>query len=789
MRIKDQGAEPGLFSSSGKAMSLQSVKAEGSLSGLLLDMTVRQNYRNETKKTLETVYTFPLAWGAVLLDLNVEIAGKRLEGVVLERKDAEERYEEAIAEGDSPVMLEKSSDGLYTANLGNLKPGEEAIIEFRFAQLLRYEQGRIRLSVPTTIAPRYGDAEIQGGIKPHEAVETDMLVEYPFELTLTLASDVARGVVESPSHTIQTRCQGDELVVSLVRNAFLDRDFVLTVDGLEGRSMAAIAQDDERHVVLASFCPKVAETARSAISLKILVDCSGSMAGDSIESAKQALHQVLVELDPADRISYSRFGSNVDHAFDRLVTADEKNIRQMAGHVMATDADLGGTETAKALRSVFALGGGEAADVLLITDGEVWDSEGVIEAAKRSGHRVFAVGVGSAPAESLLRSLAEETGGACELLSPNEDIDAACVRMFRRIRNPRAANVQIQWPAQPLWSTPFPSALFDGETIHVFAGFDVPPQAAPVLTFESGSGEPVRVSASTLVRVDDDLLPRMGASARLKVEPESHAREIAMQYRLVTSYTNLFLVHVRAGEDKAQGLPHLQKIAHMQAAGWGGMGSVRRMDRMPSAFMAASSEMRVMRSIEPSSLFNIAKDVGDIPAFLRREVDKEPKVVSYNQAEWLLILEHMLDVVNSELTHPDEFSRFTIALEKRVPIPKALLAMVNELIKLASSRLEAWAAFLAWADRQVDERHRLGRQAGRVVRSHLSSVEQQWIESVMSMLDDRMQKLSTDGWPTKAPAVSAQEKADESASHRPDWRAAISPELLEEIRKSAGTES
>jgi len=572
MRIEDQGAEPGLFSSKGKAMSLQSVKAEGRLSGLLLDMTVRQTYRNDTRKTLETVYTFPLAWGAVLLDLNVEIAGKRLEGVVLERKEAEERYEEAISEGDSPVMLEKSSDGLYTANLGNLKPGEEAVIEFRFAQLLRYEQGRIRLSVPTTIAPRYGDAEIDGGIKPHEAVESDILVEYPFELTLTLASDVAKGVVESPSHTIQTRCQGDELVVSMTRNAFLDRDFVLTVDGLEGRSMAAIAQDGEHHVVLASFCPKVAEAAPSAINLKILVDCSGSMAGDSIESAKQALHQVLAELDPADRISYSRFGSNVEHAFNRPVAADEKHIRQMAGYVMATGADLGGTETAKALRSVFALGDGEAADVLLITDGEIWDSEGVIAAAKQSGHRVFAVGVGSAPAESLLHRLAEETGGACELVSPNEDIEAASVRMFRRIRNPRAANVQIQWPAQPLWSTAFPSALFDGETVHVFAGFDVPPQATPVLSFESGSGEPVRVSASALVRADGDLLSRMGASARLKAEPESRAREIAMQYRLVTSYTNLFLVHVRAGEDKAQGLPHLQKLAHMQAAGWGGMG-------------------------------------------------------------------------------------------------------------------------------------------------------------------------------------------------------------------------
>jgi Ca-activated chloride channel family protein len=39
---------------------------------------------------------------------------------------------------------------------------------------------------------------------------------------------------------------------------------------------------------------------------------------------------------------------------------------------------------------------------------------------RRKAHRVFAVGVGSAVAEEMLRRLAQETGGACELVSPRE---------------------------------------------------------------------------------------------------------------------------------------------------------------------------------------------------------------------------------------------------------------------------------------------------------------------------------------------------------------------------------
>ena len=56
------------------------------------------------------------------------------------------------------------------------------------------------------------------------------------------------------------------------------------------------------------------------------------------------------------------------------------------------------------------------ADVLLVTDGEIWQAEEMTAAARASGHRVFAIGVGSSPAEGVLRSLAEgageEIGGA-----------------------------------------------------------------------------------------------------------------------------------------------------------------------------------------------------------------------------------------------------------------------------------------------------------------------------------------------------------------------------------------
>jgi Ca-activated chloride channel family protein len=171
---------------------LQGVHAEGRLDGLMLAMTLRQHYRNDSRHNIEAVYTFPLAHGATLLGLQVEIGGKRMRAQVIGAHEARERFEDAIDAGDTPVMVEQTGSGLYTANLGNLLPGESLTVELEYAQLLRFEQGRIRLVVPTTLAPRYGDAVKQGGLAPHQVTTPDLFAEHAFDFAITLLGPVAQ---------------------------------------------------------------------------------------------------------------------------------------------------------------------------------------------------------------------------------------------------------------------------------------------------------------------------------------------------------------------------------------------------------------------------------------------------------------------------------------------------------------------------------------------------------------------------------------------------------------------
>ena len=647
----DQRESARLETRDGQPVNLLGVKLSGDLRGLMFEASVEQRFCNPGNTNVEVVYSFPLPWGAVLLGVDVVLGDKHLTGAVVEKKQAEARYEEAISEGNAAIMLEKNRDHSYSLNLGNLAAREHCTITLRYAQTLQFEQRGLRLLIPTVIAPRYGDAEQDGGLLPHQAPSHSLLAEHPFALELRLHGDLAQARVASPSHPVgvaHARAEeGGVLTVSLARQASLDRDFVLVIDQLAHDSMTIAARDSVASgavAILASFCPRIAVQGRASTAVKILVDCSGSMAGDSINAAKRALQAVVRQLGDGDRFSLSRFGDTVEHRSRGLWKTTETTQLAAQRWVGALKADLGGTEMEAALTSTFALAQTVSSDILLVTDGEISAIDGTIASAKHSGHRLFIVGIGSSPAETHLRRLAEATGGACDFVAPGEAVEPAVLRMFARLRSPRLANLRIEWPAgaAPQWVSPLLPSVFDGDTVNVFALLGQAPSGPVRLLGQRAEDDaPQEIGKADFVGTLEaaDTLPRMAAYVRLS-SPNTEAANatkldaaaLAVAYQLVTDKTNFLLVHERADGEKAIDMPELQKIEQMIPAGWGGTGTVRF--SRSSAVLAGSvggsapdmqamslpSVWRTRRTVS-SSLQTGAMDDFEVPAFLRRQVD------------------------------------------------------------------------------------------------------------------------------------------------------------------------
>ncbi|MEI7570721.1 MAG: VIT domain-containing protein, partial [Alcaligenaceae bacterium] len=232
--IELDGPQATLRNSQGEPLILKDVAITGDLRGAMFEAHVRQTFSNPTKTHAEVVYSFPLPWGATLLGVEVQLGQIKLNGTVVAKAQAEEQYEETLSKGDAAIMLERGDDGNYVLHLGNLAPGEACVIDMHYGQLLQFEQGGLRLAIPTVIAPRYGDAVRDGGLAPYQVPETDLLAEYGFSLTLNLHGDLVNARIASPSHPISmaNNTADHRLTVALAQQSYLDRDFILVLDQL-----------------------------------------------------------------------------------------------------------------------------------------------------------------------------------------------------------------------------------------------------------------------------------------------------------------------------------------------------------------------------------------------------------------------------------------------------------------------------------------------------------------------------------------------------------------------------
>ncbi|MEO0077830.1 MAG: VIT domain-containing protein [candidate division WOR-3 bacterium] len=602
-------AAPVLEVEGGGLVPLVGVAVKSRILGLVSEVTVEQRYRNDEKQNVEVVYTFPLPLKATLLGMQAKIGERVLHGQVVERPTAEQSYEEAIDEGDTPVVLVEASPGVYTMNLGNLLPGETATISFTYAQVHCWQGDTLRVVFPTVIGPRYGNAEA-AGLQPHEEPVTDLLVDHQFTVDVEVVGMLQQAAVESPQHRIVVKRTDAATIITLADGrASMDRDFVLVfrLTGAE-RACALCDGDFEGYTAIAIFNPVVPREENPAPrGIKILLDCSGSMQGDSIEQARSALALILDAIRPQDYFNIVTFGNTHHVLFKRMRRATPAALAAARRHIGQVTATMGGTEIGRALRRLYqipyyaskageSLPGKNAQDVLVITDGDIWGSEEVIAEAKASGHRLFTIGVGSAAAEHAVVGLAEATGGAGEIVSPNEDMAERIRRHFERIYLTQAVGVDVTWPSTPTHEyTEKPTTVFSGDTVVFAARFAQQPKGRVTMTLRLGNGTTLEQSTEVEeVRSESrpGTLTRLAAASELRqmlarcsdkgseVSPPEvrrlikKATRLAVRYQLVSPHTCYMMVLARSEGEKATAAPVLRQVPQMLAAGWGGVGTV-----------------------------------------------------------------------------------------------------------------------------------------------------------------------------------------------------------------------
>jgi Ca-activated chloride channel family protein len=172
---------------------------------------------------------------------------------------------------------------------------------------------------------------------------------------------------------------------------------------------------------------------RAAVNLAVVLDRSGSMAGDKLENARRAAHVLVDRLNDSDRLAFVDFGSNVELLFPSMpgTSANRAEMHKKIDKLY----DMGGTNISGGLELGRAQVLAHSREypvnrVLLISDGEanegITSKEGLLALSRnalKSGVSVTALGVGTDFDEDVMEQLAENGGGNYRFLQSGGEFE------------------------------------------------------------------------------------------------------------------------------------------------------------------------------------------------------------------------------------------------------------------------------------------------------------------------------------------------------------------------------
>jgi len=418
---------------------------------------ITQEFVNKEKNPIECVYFFPVEEEAAVVDFTAEIEGRKVVTKVKEKEDAREEYNEAVANRQTAFLLEETKADIFEIKVGHLSPGAGCRIKITYLSELPVEEGKTKLTIPTTVAPRYvplSDGSQQA--KKIASIQHDFSSPVKMDMNLQVLMMTEILTIMSPSHSltdpVKKKHQGYFVadVEFVGSNTDMDRDMVIYVESEEPRQpRVCIEKNDEGScVAMLSLVPdfKIPDHQVEAV---FLVDCSGSMSGESIRLAKEALQVFLHSLPPTSFFNIILFGSTFEYLFPHSKKYDDDTLKDAKESSASITANLGGTEIYQPLEHILKqpLLAGLARQVFVLTDGQVSNTSACIDLVRKysNKNRVFTLGIGSSADRHLVKGMARAGMGTSVFTSQGESLTAKVINQLKNALQPCINDVSVRW--------------------------------------------------------------------------------------------------------------------------------------------------------------------------------------------------------------------------------------------------------------------------------------------------------------------------------------------------------
>lgn len=548
---------------------------------------VEEWFRNTGRGLAEGDYFFPLPGEAVFSEFSLFQGEEELKGEAMDAARARAIYEEIVRRHRDPALIELAGHGLLRARVFPIGPGETRRVVLRYTQVLARAGDALHFRYAAGTPPGGANRPPETGCPPPmrclphprpaggPATTAD---EAP--LTFTLVADGADRFGEpfSPTHELQVSRERNRLLVRPAGNLRGSFDLFLPLAGSDvGITLATHRVDGEDGYFMLTLSPGRARQTREPRDVAVAVDVSGSMAGEKMEQARQALHRLLATLGTDDRFRIVAFSNRIE-AYRPVWTGASRTAIEEASRWVDRLAASGGTNIAGAFDEVFRTPAGEGRLhlVVFITDGLPTVGETNADRiaanveARHGGARIFAFGVGYDLNTYLLERVAVAGRGTVDYVKPGEDVEEAVGSLATRLSHPVLVDLRFGAPVRLAQVQParLPD-LYAGQDLVVFGRYEAAggSRAGELSMTGTRAGREERFAAHVEFpehTAANAYIPALWAARRLGeltrtmqvegVTPEriAEVRELALRYGLLSEYTS-YLVQEPGGGLTAPG--------------------------------------------------------------------------------------------------------------------------------------------------------------------------------------------------------------------------------------------
>src|SRR6266852_205379 len=555
---------------------------------------VRQIFANHTNQIEEGNYIVALPSRATVSDFAVWDGPVRIPAVVLERKRAEEIYNQLEQQAIDPGLLQMGERGageaarsaIFSARIVPIVPYGTKRLEFEYHESVPVENLKSYFAIP--LRP---DA-YQAQVARHLSINYELHSAHAITNFQAAAKTFPMKIEQNSPHLVKGHFEGQNvnLTEDFVTTFELDRAGSDTLQVLAFRNpvsgqpspteTAPVRSTNEPGFFAvdallgggkqtSSASGNATQDSGPAKTIVLLFDTSLSMQWEKLERSYQALETLLRTLHPSDKFNLVLFNQQTQLYQPAPVSADSAAVQRALDFVRGSRL-RGGTDVQRVLDEGLKQCAGGGGYLVLLSDGGA--TRGPIQngkiaswyqaawkklpEAQRPKTHIF--GVGDDANMPLLRLLAREDGVLEQILS-TEPIEFKLNSFLSKIGRSPLGQLRLDVPSEAGIDAVYPlqDSAFPGSLAAWVGRYQKPQQDASFAVHGVREGTPLNISAKTTLpreSLEHPQLPRLWARARVDALLEKIQREgedqatideiirLARQYKFVTPYTSFLAV-------------------------------------------------------------------------------------------------------------------------------------------------------------------------------------------------------------------------------------------------------